>query len=146
MAIKNLFKRAKKSKAQIAGEMQQRQRMEREKDIARSIIFPALEKHSRSLAHAEQVCEIVKTVILAQMNKHWEDKTVGSLMLVEELQKDKEAVNPEMYEEILNGLKDIPIFEAQRILDIFGKVIGAYTTNISMTKKLSEISVDEIIK
>lgn len=139
-------KRVNKTKAQIAAEQQQHHQWEREKDIARTLIFPVLEKHTRSVAHAEQVCEVVNSVIRSKMNMHWEEKTVGDLGLIEELSKDKDSAQPEMYEEILTNIKDVSIFEAVRVMEILGKVVGAYATDLARKKTLSEVPVEDIIK
>lgn len=141
-----LKKRVKKPKEQIVAEIKQKQQWEREKDIARTLVFPVLEKHTRSVHHAEQVCGIIRAVVTTQQNNYWMDKTIGDLHLIEELKKDADSADPEMYEELLTNLKDVPIMEALRVSDILGQIIGAHAQNMTYKLKLSEVPIEEIIK
>lgn len=137
-------KKLQLSKEQIAQQMKMRQEADRFKKLIRESVYPILQK-SGSLINAQQVCEIMKTVMMTKVNAYWADKTVADLGLAGELDKDASAKDYEIYSELIKAIEPLTITDAQKLLQGMGGVLDGYTRKIASEKKMEDIPVEDII-
>ncbi len=137
-------KAQKLSKEQIAAQTKAVAEAARLRIVAKEKIFPAL-IGTRSMAHAQQVCEILKTVITNAQNHYWKDKTVKDLGLIEEMKDEEEVLDRDVYVALLEGLADISISDAHKLIEGMGGALSTYTLQIARKTKMDSISPDEII-
>lgn len=138
-------KALKLSKEQIAARMRAESEAIRLRTIARESIFPALQD-TKDLFHAQQVCEVLKTVITQAQNNHWTDKVLGDLGLIEELKGEAEATDKEVYIELLEKLADVSIADAHKLIEGMGSALSGYTAKIAHQTKISDLAAIDIIE
>ena len=138
-------KKVNLSKEQIAQRIALQEKSKRFKKLAREGLYPVLQKHSTSLVHAQQVCEIFKTVIMSKMNQYWDGKNVVDLGLAEELTNDKKATDRELHAELIEVLADVPLGDAQQLLQGMVQTLDMYTRKGAMEIKLADVDVNEIV-
>lgn len=137
-------KAPKPSKEQIATRLQQEQKAKFFKELIRAKVFPVLQG-AKTLIHAQQTCEIFKTVMTAQMNAYWADKKLSDLGLDEQLTKEGALQDVELYQGLIDALSDLKISEAHELLQGMGGAFDGYTRKLALEKPMSEIEVDQII-
>lgn len=115
------------------------------KKLIREDIFPILSNGAKSLEHAQQVCEILKTVIVNSTNQYWQDKTLSDLKLDEELTSDKNVKDRDVYLGLIEALKDVSIEDSQKLLQGMGGALDGYVRLLARSKDFSEVKVEEII-
>lgn len=114
------------------------------KAIAREL-YPVLQEHTDSLAHAKQSCEIFKTVIIAAMNKYWEGKTVKDLGLLDELTKEEGVKDRELNVQLITILADVPLGDAQNLLQGMNQTLDMYLQEQAAKIALKDVDVKEIV-
>lgn len=137
-------KQPKLSKQQIAQQMAMIAEADRFRKIIREDLYPVLQT-AGSIVEVQQLCEILKTVMMNKCNAYWIDKTVLDLALLEELTGEEDVKDREIYEGVINALNGLTIVDAQKLLQGMGGALDGYTHKIAMGKPLSEIPVEEII-
>ena len=65
--MKEKQKKPSRSKEEIAFEMKQKQEVDKQKNIAKNVLYPILHEHAESVQHAQRACEIFKAVITQSM-------------------------------------------------------------------------------
>lgn len=134
----------KLSKEQIAQQMKMVEEATRFKKLIKDAVYPALQK-ADSLAHAQQMCEVLKTVMMSKVNAYWADKRVSDLGLMEDLTNDKDAKDVDAYRELIEALNGLSITDAQRLMQGMAGVLDGYTNKLAADKKMEDIPVKEII-
>lgn len=139
-------RRNPKTKEQIASDIKRVQEILRQKQLANDTFIPILQKHDVTIYQAGQTLDILRNVIMGKMNAHWDDKIIKDLGLAEELTKDKEAKDRNIYADLITSFEDKTITDIMKILDTFGKVIEMYGHRHVMLAKFKDLPVDEILK
>lgn len=137
-------KAQKLSKEQIAQRMAMESEASRFKKLIREGLFPVLQTVG-SMLEAKSLVEVMGVVINGAMNKHWEDKTIKDLNLIEELNSDADAKDKEVYEAVIRSIEELSIGDAQKLLSGMGGVLDGYARKIADEKQMSDIKVEEII-
>lgn len=137
-------KAPKLSKEQIAQQMANIAEANRFKKLIREDIYPVLQKVG-SIAQAQQVCEIIKTVMMHKCNAYWADKTVLDLDLLQELTSEEDVKDREIYIDLITTLNELSITDAQKLLQGMDGILTGHTKRLAHEKNLSEIPVEEII-
>lgn len=135
------------SKAQIAQQMQLKQEADKFKKLIREGIFPIL-KELDNVAKAQQVAEILKTVIDAKMNEYWQDKTVEDLKLIDQLEeeeKDGTFQGADTFKKLITVMQGLSIGDAHKLLEGMGGAFDGYARKLAMEKKMEEVSASDII-
>lgn len=138
-------KQPKLSKEQVAAHMAAVTEAKRLRGVARESIFPAL-LGARSLVHAQQICEILKTVITAAQNKYWSDKTIKDLGLLAEMSQEEEVLDKEIYTALLQNLGDTSIADAHKLIEGMGGALNGYTAKIARETLMSSLTAEDIIE
>lgn len=137
-------KQPKLSKAQIAQQMEMKQDADRFKKLIREEIFPVL-KTLDTMARAQQVAEITKSVMVAKMNDYWSGKTVEDLGLIAQLEEEGEFKDAEIFKQLVAAMSPLTISDAHKLLEGMGGAFDGYARKLSAEKKMEDLSVDEII-
>lgn len=137
-------KAPKLSKEQIAQRMAMEADANRFKKLIREDLFPVLQTVG-SVMEAKSLCEIMGVVINGAMNKHWEDKTVKDLNLIDELNADADAKDREVFAAVIGAIENLSIGDAHKLLKGMGGTLDGYTRKIADEKQMSDIKVEEII-
>lgn len=132
------------SKEQVAAQMAARAEADRFKIFIREKFYPILQT-SGSIIEAQQFCEVLKTVIMSKCNSYWADKTIADLELVDEINKDAEAKDVEIYTSALQVLGELSITDAQKLLQGMGGALDGYTRREAEKVSLTDVPVEEII-
>lgn len=114
------------------------------KDFIKTDLYPILQT-AGSIVEAQQLCEVMKTVMLNKCNAYWLDKTVADLELVSELAGDENAEDVAIYTKVIIAMAELSITDAQKLLQGMGGALDGYTRREAMKKPLSEVDVLEII-
>lgn len=138
-------KAPKLSKEQIALQMKQRAEAERLRAIAREHVFVPLQG-AKSMAHAQQICEILKTVMTSAQNKYWSDKTVKDLGLIEEMSQEGEVLDGDIYKNLLGNLSDISISDAHKLIEGMGGALNGYAAKLARDIKMDTLKAEDIIE
>ena len=133
------------TKEQIAHQIMMQNKSKQFKAFVKEKLYPLLQKHTDSLPHAQQSCEVFKTVILQAMNKHWEGKTVSALGLKEELTKEEGVKDVELHMGLIEMLDDVPLGDAQQVLEGMMHALAGIATKESEKIVLKDIPVTQII-
>ncbi len=139
-----LKKRENKSKEQLAYEMKVREEAERQKRIVKEVLYPALKKHATSIQHAQRTCEIFKTVIMQAMQLPFKDKQMNYLNLKEELTKEKDVQDKELYAKLIDGFDDVAITDTLKLLEGMGGAIDGYIRG-QTAKQPFDIKLEELV-
>lgn len=134
----------KLTKEQIAQHMKARGEAEKGKKLVREILYPILLEHATTIANAERMTEVFKTVIMLVQQKPFKDKTIGDLDFTDEIAQDDEKSRP-VFESFIEGFKDVPITDAVKILHEFGGGINAYFDNESRTRDFKSLTIEDLI-
>lgn len=137
-------KRPKLSKEQVAQQMAMRAEADRFKKIIKENLYPVLQK-AGSLMDAQTLCTVISKVMLAKCNQYWVDKKVSDLKLLEELANDGDAKDREIYTGVIEAINDLPITDAQKLLQGMGGALDGYTRKIAEGKQMADLPVEEII-
>lgn len=132
------------TKAQVAQQLRQRVEVEKGKKIVREIIFPILQKHATTISNGERMVEVFKTVIMVAQQKPFRDKTIGDLDFSEEIESDDEKSRP-IFEDFVEGFKDVPIGTAVKVLDEFSGAINAYFDHESRVREFKTLTIEDLI-
>lgn len=138
-------KRIPKTKEQIIAEEKMKAEVNRLRPIAKGAIFQPLHDHATSISHAQRTCEILKVVMQGKMNQYWVDKTVGELGMLEELAKDEKMTDRDMYLAVLEGLSDVKIVDAMKLIEGMNGSIEGYMKKEYGKKPFSDLKVEELI-
>ena len=141
-----MFGRKGKTKQQLAFELKQKQEYERNRKLAREVIWPVVAKHATDAKHAEQTLQIFKTVITQMMQMPYKEMTLGGLKMDEQLTKEEKAPDREFHMELIEALKDIPIVDVMKLIEGMAGSINGYTMGIAGKKPMTDINIDEVIK
>lgn len=139
------MKRKNKSKAEIAEDLKKIEEVRKQKALAEASIIPIFKAHNLTIYQAGQILEVFKQVSLGKMNQHWSDKPYAELKMAEELIKDGEVQDKDIYAEIIESLKDTPIADSMKLFDVFTRVIEMYGHRQVMQAKFAELPLDEIM-
>lgn len=137
-------KQPKLSKAQIEAKTKAIQEAKRLRVMAKEMILAPL-LGARSMAHAQQVCEILKTVLTNAQNQYWKDKTVEDLHLIEEMSQEEEVLDREIYEGLLRNLSCVSISDAHKLIEGMGGALNGYAVKLAHDMKMSDIKAEDII-
>ena len=134
-----------KSKEQLAHEIKLRDETIRQRKIVTDILYPVLHEHATSIAHAQQSCQVMKVVILQAMQKPFRDKAVDELHLDEELSKEKDVKDHDMFEAFAKGFKDVKIADVLKVLDGMGGAIDGYVRQKADKEDFKSIKVEDLV-
>lgn len=137
-------KRQKLSKEQLAQQLKLTQEAEFFKKLVREKVYPILQK-AKSPVHAQQICDIFKTVMNGQMNQYWAERNVSDLGLAEELTKEKDVPNVEMYKGLIEALSELKITDALKLLQGMTAAIDGYARKLATEKPMSDVPISEIL-
>lgn len=140
------MKRKNKSKAEIADDFKKIEEVKRQKELAAKTIIPAFQKHNLTVYQAGQILEVFKQVTMGKMNQAWAAKPYSELGMAEELSKDGEVTDKDIYGEIIESLKDTTVADTMKLFDVFTRVIEMYGHKQVMQVKFTELPLDEIMK
>lgn len=143
--VANLKMRKNKSKEEIKDDLKKIEEVKHQKALAEASILPAFTKHNVTVYQAGQVLEVLKQVSMGKMNQHWAERPFGELGMAEELTKDGEVTDKDMYGEIIESLKDVPVAKAMKLFDVFTRVIEMYGHKQVMQVKITELPFEEIL-
>lgn len=124
--------------------MAQEQEATRFKSLIRDQLFPVLQTVT-NIAEAKALCEVMGVVINGSMNKHWEDKTIKDLNLIEELNTDASAEDKGIYESAIHAIEDLSIGDALKLLKGMGGTLDGFSRKIAEDTKMSEVKIEQII-
>lgn len=122
-----------------------REEAERQKKVVSDVLYPVLHEHSTSIANAQQSCQVMKVVILQAMQKPFRDKTVAELGLEEELTKEENVKDRELFQAFVKGLKDVKIADALKVLDGMGGAIDGWVRQEADKKDFKSIELKDLI-
>lgn len=134
----------KLSKQQIASQMVMQQEAEGFKKLIREELYPILQRLD-SMARAQSVAEILKSVMTAKMNDYWSKKTVADLELVAQLDEEGEFKDADVFKDLLTAMADMPIGDAHKLLQGMGGAFDGYARKLASGQKMAELPVDQII-
>lgn len=117
---------------------------DRFKKLIRENLYPILQT-AGSIIEAQQLCEVLKTVMMSKCNAYWADKKVSDLGLMEELTGDEDAKDVEIYSEVIQAINELPITDAQKLLQGMGGALDGYTRRRADEMLMKDIPVEEII-
>lgn len=138
------LKKPKLSKEQVQQQMAARQEADKFKKLIREDLYPILQT-AGSIIEAQQLCEVLKTVMMSKCNSYWADKTVADLELLEELAGDENAEDVDTYTKAIQAINSLTITDAQKLLQGMGGALDGYTRREASKKPLIEVPVEEII-
>lgn len=141
---KQKLAKQKLSKEQVAHQFAMKAEADRFKKLIREDLYPILQT-AGSIVEAQQLCEVMKTVMMSKCNAYWADKNVSELNLEEELTSELDAKDIEIYTNIVKALAPLSIVDAQKLLQGMGGALDGYTRREAAKKPLSEVPVEEII-
>lgn len=135
----------KPSKEQIAQQMKQKAEVLRHRKLAKEVLFPAL-ANTENLIEAQQACEILQTTIQAAMMKPYKEAKLEILKLDEELHKDEKNPRYKVYEVLIEGLKDVNIQDAMKVLQGMGGAIDGYIKIQARKQKFGDLKETDLIR
>lgn len=140
------MKRKNKSKEEIADDFKKIEEIKRQKELAAKTIIPAFQKHNLTVYQAGQILEVFRQVSMGKMNQAWAQKPYSELGMAEELSKDGEVADKDIYGEIIDSLKDTTVADTMKLFDVFTRVIEMYGHKQVMQIKFTELPLEEIMK
>lgn len=142
---KNMQKRKNKSKEEIAEDLKKIEEIKRQKLLAEKTIIPVFTKQDLTIYQAGQVLEVLKQVSMGKMNQFWSEKPYEELGMAEELSKDGEVSDRDMYSAIIASLEGTTVSEAMKLFDVFTRVIEMYGHRQVMQAKFTDLPFEEIL-
>lgn len=136
------MKRKNKSKEEIADDLKKIEEVKRLKTLAERTIVPAFKE--LTIYQAGQVLEVLKQVSMGKMNQFWAEKPYEELGMAEELSKDGEVSDRDLYAEIITSLKGTTVAEAMKLFDVSTRVIEMYGHRQVMQAKFTDLPLEEI--
>ena len=82
---------------------------------------------------------------MGKMNQAWAEKPYKDLGMAEELTKDGDVKDKDIYGAIIETLKDTTVADAMKLFDVFTRVIEMYGHRQVMQAKFTELPFDEIL-
>lgn len=138
-------KQIHKSKEQLLHEQKLIAETTRQKAIVTDKLYPVLHEFSTSISHAQQMCQVMKVVILQAMQKPFRDENVSKLNLEEELIKEKDVKDKAMFEAFISNFKDVSIADVLKVLEGFGGAIDGYIRQETTKRDFKEIKLQDLI-
>ena len=138
--MKNPIKR--KSKAEIVTEMQQRQKVEHEKDLAK-IIWPLIAVDGLTIYDAQTALAAAAGFISFEVQKKTEEYKVSDIVV--DLSKEKDSEVKTAVVNILALLKDEKADTSAKLLERFSKTLGMYSANVYMKNKMDVLNLKDIV-
>ena len=142
---RNMTKR-NKTKAELKAQTNAHAEIIKLQKLAEEKLMPTLIKYDLTAYQSGQTLDIIKTVILSKMNDYWTNRPVIDLGLVEELTKDEKAKDRDLYKELLESLSDLTVYEANKLLESFERVLQMYAQRHVMQIKAKDLPITEIFK
>lgn len=125
--------------------MRRVEEVKKQKALAESTIIPIFTKHDLTIYQAGQVLEVLKQVSMGKMNQHWADKPYKELGMAEELTKDGEVTDKDIYGEIIESLDATSVANSMKLFDVFTRVIEMYGHRQVMQAKFKDLPLEEIL-
>ena len=137
--------RKNKSKEEIKDDLRKIEEIKKQKKLAEETIIPIFKEHNLTIYQAGQVLEVFKQVSMGKMNQSWAEKPYKDLGMAEELTKDGDIQDKDIYSSIIDSLKETTVADAMKLFDVFTRVIEMYGHRQVMQAKFTELPFDEIL-
>lgn len=139
-------KRKNKSKAEITEDFKKIEEIKKMKELAQKTLVPLFEKYGLTVYQAGNLLEVLKQVSMGKMNQYWSEKPYQELGMAEELTKDGEVKDRELYAEIIDSLSASSVAETMKLFDVMSRVIEMWGHRQVMQVAFKDLPIEEIMK
>jgi len=130
-------KRVNKSKPEIVEDMKKKVDIDRRRSVARNELYPILLKGSKSIDHAQIVCQAVDSAIRAKFNKQMLTQNLAGLELEKDL--NPSADEHEMYKAIFDILNKETVASAVELISGMADAISNFVRAETHERKLDTL-------
>ena len=134
-------KRINKSKEQIRDDMQNVERMKREKALFKKV-WPFIQE-GLTIYDAQTVLGAVSGYIQLAIESEVAKMKVGDLII--DVSKEKDCPVKASLQKVLEELKNEDAKEVAQLLEKFGRVFSMYAAHEYMKKDIKELKVDDLV-